>query len=137
MKGIPWQMRQAAHWMLAAPRVSTLAYPWCGALRGHVHRRSIALWHLTIRPVPAVLQGLRRAGVSIAGGRIPTPAAMVSWFPCIMRIGAAIQKRLTIKLRSVMRDDDFVGLCVEVDDALISGYGIIKIQLLYISSRQL
>ncbi len=71
MKGIPWQMRQAAHWMLVAPRVSILVYPWCGALRGHVHRRSIALWHLTIRPVPVVLQGLRRAGVSIAGGRMP------------------------------------------------------------------
>ncbi len=48
-----------------------------------------------------------------------------------------MQKGLTLELRSVMRDDDFVGLCVEVDDALISGYGIIKIQLLYISSRQL
>ena len=57
--------------------------------------------------------------------------------PCIMRIDAAMQKGLTLELRSVMRDDDFVGLCVEVDDALISGYGIIKIQLLYISSRQL
>lgn len=72
------QMRQVAQWVLPAIRTSLPAYPSSAALRGNVHRRSIAVRYLTIRPAPAALQvGVLRASrlARMACGRIKPRSA--------------------------------------------------------------
>lgn len=72
------QMRQVAQWVLPVTRTSLPAYPSSAALRGNVHRRSIAVRYLTIRPAPAALQvGVLRASrlARMACGRVQPRAA--------------------------------------------------------------
>lgn len=72
------QMRQVAQWVLSVTRTSHPVYPSSAALRGNVHRRSIAVRYLTIRPAPAALQvGVLRASrmPRMACGRIRSRSA--------------------------------------------------------------
>ena len=68
MSRVKGHMRQVAPLVLPASLASIHACLWREALRGSVHRRSIALRHTTIRPAPAVLKALGHASLNVLPG---------------------------------------------------------------------